>query len=424
MGGWNPNEPGWLYPNQFIALIGPPGCGKGRVITRISEFLSYWVINLTTGEITSKDEVGEFTPDKVPLFTKCPEDLTYEDLIRQQAKSIRYAIWSKSRGEATLKPEQTPFKYGSCPMHVVLQELNTVLHRKNERSINYLLQAYDCVDFERSTIGRGRDVLKKPSLAFIGGITPEDLANQLDDSTMGKGLASRMWFIYEMVSGEKKWGFNVLDAEQRLAKAELLAYVRDLYLCYGRCEFSPEADAYLKQWYEVDFHAARTNHNPKLNDYYERKGKCHIPKMAMAMHFAENARDKANYTISLDTVKRAMEIFVEPERRMHHAMNFKGRNPLGALSAKVYGWLIDYRKPAGLNEILDPECGGFYNELNAMELQEVMRVLQATGKVIVDGGKYMPAHKKNLRSVVDTSSEGVKVLKPGDLPALPVAKAS
>lgn len=86
-------------------------------------------------------------------------------------------------------------------------------------------------------------------------------------------------------------------------------------------------------------------------------------------------------------------------------------------------FMFDVKRPVMLEEILAPEGGGFYNELNMMEVSEVMRFLQSTGKVICANQRYYP-------KALTSSPIGQALLKAAskkeptvgaDLPALPLA---
>jgi len=400
LGGFDPNVPGQLYPNIYVILVGPAGCGKGRTIGPIADMLKYWRIgDLLTGQIIGYDPEVELTEEieaKPLLYTSGPQDLSYEQLLRRQAQSIRYCDWTRSRGSTT-KPAGTPNKYGSSPMYFLLEELSSLFHKDARRVSKYLLTAYDCNDFERDIISRGKDVLKKPCLSFLAGTTPQDLEDQLDESVIGDGLASRTWFIYEMVEGQRLWGYRPPDANQKAAKAELLQHIKSLAFVYGRCHFSPEADAYLKHWWEVESLDNRPNNSPKLDTYYKRKI-IHVSKLAMILNFSEQT---TNYEISLECAQRALEILAQAERKMHYALNFKGRNPIAPAASKALAFMFEYRKPVTLEYILAADGGGLYNDVNEMEAKEMMRHLMASERVYMPKpGFYFPSKLKGRENIV------------------------
>lgn len=422
MNGYNPNERGPLFPNTYTILCGPPGVGKGRALDPISDMLRYWRIDPLTGNITATghDKEVETEEDKPYLFTCGPNNITYQDLLRKQASHIRYIDWRRARGE-TPRPPETPNKYGSSPIYFLLDELTSLFHRDAKNITDYLLEAFDCKDYEYSTIARGKDTLKKPSLSFIAGTTPDSLQEQMDEKRVGDGLSSRIIFVYELVEGKRAWECPPLDAEQRQAKQELLEYIKTLAFVYGRCDYSPEANAYMKQWWEVDAPNSRPNNSPKLNEYYTRKI-IHVKKLSMILNFAES---NSEYEISLETAKRAIGILDAAEKKMHYALNFKGRNPLGTLSSKVLAFMFEYRRPVNLEYILSSDGGGFFNELNEMEAKEVMRYLVGTGKIFVpQSGFYLPTGLKHILQgggktpapIIKLNGETIGA----DLPALPL----
>jgi len=421
IGGLNPNIPGQLYPNIFVILTGPAGVGKGRVITQVNSILKHWKLDVLSGNIFSDDHTAQDNDerDSLPLFSAGPEDVTYQALLQRQAKAIRYVDWVKCRGSLDNKPVETPAKYGSSPVYFSLEELSSLFDKDSKRVAKYLLNAYDCNDYRKDTVGRGADVLKKPCLTFLAGTTPSFLEENLDTELLSDGLSARFWFIYEMVERNRLWDIKPPDAEQTRARNELLEFVKQLASVYGHVTFTPEADAYLKDWWENTLLSNKPNNNPKLIPYYVRKN-IHVRKMAMILHFSEQTE---SYVIPLETAQRALEVLDNVEKKMHFALTFKGRNPLGSIAVKILDFMFDVKRPVLLEEILAPEGGGFYNELNMMEVSEVMRFLQSTGKVISANQRYFPKALTNSpvgQALLKAASKKEPTVG-ADLPALPLA---
>src|SRR3954470_16258668 len=63
LGGFDPNVPGQRYPNTYTILVGPAGCGKGRIITPVMDLLKYWRVDLITGTIIGYDPSVELTEE-------------------------------------------------------------------------------------------------------------------------------------------------------------------------------------------------------------------------------------------------------------------------------------------------------------------------------------------------------------------------
>lgn len=419
-GGFDPNVQGsCLFAPIYTVLVGPPGCGKGRVINHVNHCMKYWRLDRSNGEIYS-DELdtlaGKLEPrDGMPLYGRTPEDMSYQALLRRQANSTRPAIWAVCR-KGQEKPKDTPEKYLSAPMYLVLDEMNLLFQKDSQRLCRYLLQAYDCVDVENETISRGRDIVKKPSLGLLAGTTPEDLKKQMTDEVVGNGLTSRIWFIYEMISGQRVWHTKPQDSEQKQAQQELLAHIQKLYFCYGRVNITQEADDYLREWWESADNRVITNNSPLMSSYYSRKG-IHVRKLMTILLFAEQTD---YYEAGIDLAKKAIEILAYPERKMHYALSPRGRNPLGMIADRIMDYLYRISFPVSSTELLSTDGGGFYNELNQAELTEVIRYLVGSNKVVLENGYIIPTKFYDRIKRASKNSKVVTIPIGSELNALPL----
>ena len=424
-GGFNPNVPGQcLFPSQNTILVGPSGCGKGKVINPVNSCINYWKMDVSSGELYSDEADAREgkTSDRngIHLFGRSPEDINIQALMLRQSKSTRVTKWERCRVGVT-KPEETPAKYLSSPMHIILEEMNTLFHKDAKRLADYFLTAYDCNDVTKETVGRGTDIVKKPCLSLLAGTTPDDLQEQMSERLIGSGLTARVWFIYEIAPSARVYKQRPPDESQIKARLELLDHLKNLAFVYGRVELSQEADEWMKNWWENESHDDTPNKNPKLVPYYQRKV-MHILKLSMALLFLE---DTTTYKLELSHILAAKSALEKPEMRMHYALSGKGRNPLGVLSNKVLEYLFRERQPTSLDRILSPEGGNFYTELTLMEAMEVMKYLEGTGKVRASNKMYLPTElleNPKYAKLLKTQKMGSDASNtPGaDLPALPV----
>ena len=243
------------------------------------------------------------------------------------------------------------------------------------------MDVYDCDDIQRKTKTQGVDSIRKPCMSLLAGTTPAFLEETLKEKLLSDGFSARVWFVYEYANRFDKWDVDGLDAEQQVAKTELLEHLKYLALLHGRVTLTTEAEAYMKHWWEVERKTKpRPNLDIRLDPYYSRK-LMHVRKLAAILHFAEQF---TSFVIPLDTCMRALEILEKVEKRMHFALVMKERNPLAAVGRKIVKYLDHFPGGLGKNELL----AKFYEDVTDNELVEVLNFLIATHKVKATNGKF------------------------------------
>lgn len=421
MGGENPNDKGHLYPNPYIVLVGEPGLGKGRVINPVNSLLKHWRYEVQSGRILEPTEELQ-TEYENYLFPCGPESVTFEQLVEKMSKSYRTIHWDKSinpfKAQELPRPDYLPKVYGHSSIYFALEELSSLIHKDTTKISDFFIQTYDCNDYRRETKGNGVAQLKKPCLAFLAGTTPSYMEETFKERMLTDGLSARVWFIFEFANRKTRWGIKPLDVEQLKARLLLVDWLKKLSHLYGRVELSPDADAFLAEWWTKQQPSYRPNNNLKLNAYYARKD-IHVLKMCMILHFSEQFSD---FVISLDTARRALAILDDAEVRMHYALNFGNRNPLHAIGRQIENYLIICKCPKSKVEILNE----FGNDLRSAELDEVLQFLTYTDRVMFECNKYVATKAKNsafqaLSSVNTRPNSGSNKIIGSNLPAIPLS---
>lgn len=422
----DPNTPGNLYLNSYVILTGPPGVGKGRVIIPTNSILRHWRIDIESGRLVKSSELEDPTKENY-LYPVGPDNVTFEQLIAKLAKSTR---------RLNYEYEGMSKVYNHASMYFALEELASLMQHDTKKICELLLNAYDCGDYRRETKTQGFNQVRKPCLSFLAGTTPSWLEDNFNTRLLGDGLAARTWFVYERVNRFNLWDIKPKDDEQIKAELELLEHVRKLSECFGRIQLSPDAESFMKIWWESEDNEVfpgfpkRVNFNMKLDAYYARKI-THIRKLMGMLHFMETTD---SYTITLDTAKRALLIAADVEKRMHLALTFGGRNPLGSIARQVLQFAWNVGKPVTFNELMTE----FNTEVREMELKEVLRFLEDGAKLRKENNKYIanyppesngvstrkPKQPSPAREISRLMTElGVNGNEPiigSDLPALPL----
>lgn len=313
-----------LFPNLYIIFVGRPAVGKGFILGPINTLLRMHK-NEKMGMI--KTSTGNEYPS---LFPVGGDAMSYEELLADIADSARVI---PVRGNSGYTKSNI---YAHTSYSFVLEEISSLFRRKVEDIGKFLLNAYDAKEhgYEYLTKHSGKDRIRRLCLSFIGGTQPDELANLERMGVFKDGLSSRMLFIFEAMPRFFKFHQADMDEEQLKAKADIAAYIKRLATLFGQLTYSQEVTDWLEDWYVNDNVKKEQTANAKMQHYYGRK-RVSLLKMAAAVHFADNL----DYIITLDDVKKALELLNSLETSMEAGFNSNGRNELAGVSKKILNYI-------------------------------------------------------------------------------------
>jgi len=346
------------FPNLYIVLVGRAGVGKGVAITPVMEILKFWkqkdflnptaaandkvqVIENANNEdaeqtILQLRKGGEkIEPARLPY---APDATTYEKLVEDFAKSGRRINCYYPDNFTDPKPAI----YFHCSMYFTLPELASLLRKRTDDTVNFLLGIYDNpLDYEYKTKTKESDRVRRGCLNLLAGTTPEFMESVFDANLINQGFSSRVFFIYANKNRKNVFSPPPLTPVQLQYKIDLLQHVRKLTCLYGKAYTSKETEEWLQKWWNEheENRAGRSNSSPKLDPYYARKN-IHIQKVAMAEHFGESTE----LFIPQFRFEQAADILAKEEKNMHIALTFEGINPLGKLTDHVVEYLQNRKK--------------------------------------------------------------------------------
>lgn len=361
-----------LFANQFITLVGPPAVGKGRVIAQEASII----------KSPGLERPGP-TGEKLSLIPYSPDKTTVEALTRHVAQSVK----SLSRKHPADPSKNQAYAY--CPCSFLIEELEVLFSEHANDMASVLQHLWDSGHMHYKTKQNGEDKIRNVCVSMIAGTTPKSIRDLMTKKILGKGLMSRMIFVF---ADEARFyrEFRGIDMEQYKAYMELLAHVVNLTKIFGEVVMSPEAKDYHVRFYESGEMAAdRINKEPILDDYYGRKN-VHWKKLMMALLYADQTESNV---ITLEMVKRAYSILKENEIRMHESFSVTGNNPLYEVALKLERFLKDNgsttHKKLWWELSKDTDKAGF---------EEIINLLCDTGRIRNDGaGNYVinPARNNN-----------------------------
>lgn len=271
-----------LYPNMYVALVGPPGrTGKSTAI-RMARRLA----------------------KEVPGIIFGPDACSREQLIRSMAES---------------KIDN------QCCVTLHSSEFSSILDTSGLLMIQFLTDIYDCdymnpKGWRYETKTSGKDNIVNPCLNILAGTTPSYIADSMPDNVTGHGFTSRTIFVYGM--RERKINPRPKAPDKDLVQA-LIEDLNHIASLGGQFEFTKEGwECYDRHYHDL-YKEEPTDH--RIEGYHWRK-RAHILKVAMVLSLAE--RDD----LRLDplVIDAAVQILHDLEKDMSRTFSAVGKYSLAA----------------------------------------------------------------------------------------------
>lgn len=378
-----------VFPNQYVVLVGKPGLGKSLVISAVIQMLKTFPLKEPEGGSAVKSMSPEEHQALLMSYgiTKPPTKMEDDLLIPiapDNFSGFEALVASHSKCTRMIKAQHPVFSPGGIYLHKSLafglEELSSLLHKNCEDVVRYLLRAFDCSDYKRETKHQGIDIVTRPCLNLLAGTTPDFMQEVLEDRIMSEGLSARIIFVYEWSNRFHRFSLPQFTTEQLMCRDLLLTHIKKLTGLFGQCELEPDAQELFRRYYEEDMHdGMRGNKDMKLDGYYQRKN-IHLQKLAMAMHFAEDC--SGNMKISLATAQKVLEFLDIIEHKMHYALQFKAKSPMGDATRRVKK-IIRASGEAGIN-LMDIWIA-LEGDLMKEELDKVIEFLKTSQQITSDG---------------------------------------
>lgn len=337
-----------IYPNLYVVLVGPPGCGKNTAI-----------------EITE----DVLIPNKVPLSA---ESVTREKL-----------IMDINTQECVLDfmPPDDKYRLAS-PYTILATELSEFLGAGGLGMISFLTDIYSRNIYEYRTKNKGSVFVRGPYLNIIAGTTPDWITNYLKDDIISGGFSRRCIFIYETgrVDGAAR---PKIKPEMRLAWDRVMARSQTISKLSGPFVWAKDAEEFFDAWYPK----RRQGKDLNLVGYYETKD---IQLLKVAMLIAISDGDEL--ILKKDHLIRGLELLGLAEFNLSRVFQGIGRNELNQVSVKAMDLLALAPRVAvvlteGGTPVEVPALplkqlkASLWNNANGLDMDNVIRHLRETDKV-------------------------------------------
>lgn len=399
---WLGPEHEQLFPNMYVVLVSRPGIGKSFGLRYLSNLLKRWnrgdnaalidalfsdVAHKTTAQVCSaedkntaeqnqpKSKEKEAEVVKPYLFKYTADATSYQALVVAFGKAVGRINFVKKDKEGN----PGIGLYIHCSLTSILPELGSLLVKKSNDTVTFLLGVYDCpVDFDYETITRGRDRIRKGCLNLIAGTNPSYMQDMLDDKLVNEAFVSRVFYVFANKNRKPVTRIPELTDLQKQHRTDLENHILKLSTVHGQLTISESTWAFIHTlWCDMEAHPEkRASNSPKLDPYYSR-WVIHMEKVAMAFHFSE--WDGVSMEISLETIMKAIEFLRREEKSMHLALVLES-NDIGANIVKK---ILDKLRDGEMHYV---DIGMMIYEtlgiVNAVELNKALDFLLETGQLI------------------------------------------
>lgn len=335
-----------LYPNLYVALIGPPG----RTAKSTAMYLS-------------KQLLGQ-----VPTIKMGPDSCTREQLI-------------KAMEDSKLNNQ--------CAMTIYSTEFSSLIGPSGILMIQFLLDIYDCnytdpkQGWQYQTKHQGANKLVNPYLSGLFCTTPTYLAESIPDNIVGHGFTSRMIFVHE----EKERLINPRPKGMDIDLATaLVSDLRHISYISGQFQWADdEATSAYDSFYQELYNSVPEDH--RLEGYHWRK-KIHVLKVAMLASLA----DSDDLLLRKRDIDTAVQFLHDLEHNMARVFSAVGKYDY-ATDAERVGNFIRARGSDGISQ--SDVYKRFYH-IGGEELQKILYLLERMRVVKMENqvGKgiyYFPA---------------------------------
>lgn len=320
-----------LFPNLYVALVGPPG----RTAKSTALYLSKQLLR------------------QVPSVKLGPDSCTREQLI-------------KSMSGSKLNNQ--------CAMTIYSTEFSSLIGPSGILMIQFLLDIYDCnytdpkKGWEYQTKHQGSDELINPFLSMLVCTTPSYLAESIPDNIVGHGFTSRMIFVHE--EKERLINPRPKEADANFARS-LIEDLRHISHISGQFKWeNEEAQKTYDDFYQALYRTIPEDH--RLEGYHWRK-KIHVLKVAMLLSLANDD----SLLIRARDITMANHLLTDLEAKMARVFQSVGKYEYATDVERVGNFIRSH----GHGVTADEVYRRFYH-LGSDELGRILMLLQKMHSIV------------------------------------------
>lgn len=326
-----------VFPNQYIAFIGPASAGKSLITSPMKELLEIPADikepeNDLAAELLGEDAETNRKGARQPLIYIAPNSTTFEQFTQETSRVAYLHRYTDS--------ENRRKAYHHSSLVFILDELTSIFKKNAEQLSDFLLEAYNGgKKYVRKLKHSDTDFCTNMCISLLGNTTLGKFQSLQNQDILSDGFMARTIIVYGIEKRFHLYSIPPLSDDQKAAKARLQSYIRELTKVYGAVTLNDEAKEYIHHHFELHPNLIHTNKHPMLDEYYGRKN-LHHQKILFAIHFARTT----DMVITLQDAENATAHLARLEKDMHIPFVGMGRNESAKLTEDICRYIKSSNK--------------------------------------------------------------------------------
>ncbi len=292
---------GFVYPNMFVSLVGPPGGRKGTAMKIAKSFVQELDITLGADSLGSTQALYKEIIDSEDSY------VDHKGLTRKH-KSV--SIWA--------------------------EEFQVFLSDRDQMLIPSLTDLFDCADiWKYKTLSRKTEDISNCWITIIGAITPSLLQSKLSQDAVGGGLISRIIFVVGHGPKQRK-ALQFLTEEEEDIKTKLTNDLQEIANLSGQFTLDKSFLKAYVRWYEQEYDETGVPSDRFLG--YNHRRPLHLNKVCMLV-----AASESNDMVLTDKhFEKALAIMQLTESEMPNAFYGLGLSSQANVYAKILSFIEEH----------------------------------------------------------------------------------
>ena len=326
-----------VFPNQYIAFIGPASAGKSLITSPMKELLEIPADikepeNDLAADLLGEDAETNRKGARQPLIYIAPNSTTFEQFTQETSRVAYLHRYTDA--------ENRRKAYHHSSLVFILDELTSIFKKNAEQLSDFLLEAYNGgKKYVRKLKHSDTDFCTNMCISLLGNTTLGKFQSLQNQDILSDGFMARTIIVYGIEKRFHLYSIPPLSDDQKAAKARLQAYIRELTKVYGAVTLNDEAKEYIHHHFELHPNLIHTNKHPMLDEYYGRKN-LHHQKILFAIHFARTT----DMIITLQDAENATAHLARLEKDMHIPFVGMGRNESAKLTEDICRYIKSSNK--------------------------------------------------------------------------------
>lgn len=287
LGGWT------CYPHTYLMFVGPPGLRKTTTMLFADDLL-----------------------ENIQRIPKAPTITT----------------------QAALQTALT--QSADASIYILSEEFSDLIMKSGLQMFEWLTSMYDGKKYlDSATLMRGSEGAMKPCINLFAATTPKWIAENMPESIIGGGFASRVVFVYEEKLRTRQMYYEGVDHKYLdKIKSDLISDLQHIAdNLAGEFEIEESAKMFMEGWYRK--HAEGDNDDHRLEGYFQRRP-AHIHKIAMLLHIARSD----TLVIEIEDFEKAIHLLSNIERRLPRAFQSVGKNTFAPTLVAIFNYIKSKQK--------------------------------------------------------------------------------